>query len=236
MYPIGYISKQSRVYLADKSLNLVSYSLEISVINYQTTILRGDFETANSILPKIPIEHHNRIAQFLDKQGHKEIALTVATDPDLKFDLAIQLKKLATAYQLAKESDSEGKWKQLSDIALSCGELQLARECFLNANDYSSLLLLSVSIGDAATLNTIAEKTRQEGLYNISFISYYLLGNTQNCLDVLTEARRIPEAAFFAKTYAPRFVFVSPLLFFFFTKQACYDNQQSERNPSIMES
>jgi hypothetical protein len=53
-----------------------------------------DFDTANSILPTIPREQYNNIARFLESQGFKEEALHVADDPDVKFDLALQLNKL----------------------------------------------------------------------------------------------------------------------------------------------
>ncbi len=53
-----------------------------------------DFETANSILPSVPRDQYNNIARFLDSQGYKEEALAVADDPDVKFDLALQLNKL----------------------------------------------------------------------------------------------------------------------------------------------
>jgi len=69
MYLLGYILKQCRLYLVDKSLNLVSYALEESVLAYQTAILRGDTEGASKVLPRIPKEHRNRIAQFLEAQG-----------------------------------------------------------------------------------------------------------------------------------------------------------------------
>jgi coatomer subunit beta' len=72
MYLLGYIPSMNRLLLIDKALQVVSYTLHMSIINYQTAILRGDHKAASEILPKIPLEHRNRIAQFLDSQGFKE--------------------------------------------------------------------------------------------------------------------------------------------------------------------
>lgn len=91
MYLLGYIPQSNRLYLVDKSLNIVSYSLHLTVINYQTAVLKGDLDEANKILPSIPMDHRNRIALFLDAQGHKEQALAVSIDPDHRFDLAVQV-------------------------------------------------------------------------------------------------------------------------------------------------
>ena len=68
MYLLGYIPKDSRLYLGDKELNVVSYSLLLSVLEYQTAVMRGDFETAHSVLPSIPWEQRTRVAHFLEKQ------------------------------------------------------------------------------------------------------------------------------------------------------------------------
>lgn len=49
MYLLGYIPKDNRLYLGDKDLNVVSYSLLLSVLEYQTAVMREDFETAKQV-------------------------------------------------------------------------------------------------------------------------------------------------------------------------------------------
>jgi len=46
----------------------VSYSLLLSVLEYQTAVMRQDFETADKVLPSIPREQRTRVAHFLEKQ------------------------------------------------------------------------------------------------------------------------------------------------------------------------
>jgi len=203
MYPIGYSPKQSRIYCADKSVNIISYSLDLSIINYQTAILRDDLATADQILPKIPMDQRNRIAQFLEKQNYPEMALDIAQDPDLKFELALRLNKLSTAYSLAKEANSEEKWKLLGDAGLKNGEVGLARECLINAQDLGGLLALCTASGDRDGLLKVAQKAKAEGLNNIAFASLFTLNRIEDCLDLLCSVGRIPEAAFLARTYMP---------------------------------
>ena len=50
MYLLGYIPKDNRLYLGDKDLNVVSYSLLLSVLEYQTAVMREDFETAKQVM------------------------------------------------------------------------------------------------------------------------------------------------------------------------------------------
>ena len=43
MYLLGYIPNDNRIYLGDKELNIVSFSLLLSVLEYQTAVMRKDF-------------------------------------------------------------------------------------------------------------------------------------------------------------------------------------------------
>ena len=51
LYVLGYIPKDNRVYLGDKELGVVSYSVQLSVLEYQTAIMRKDFDTADKVRP-----------------------------------------------------------------------------------------------------------------------------------------------------------------------------------------
>ena len=52
----------------------------------------------------------------------------------------------------------------------------LALECLHHAKDYSGLLLLATSAGDAQTLERLADITTTDGKNNISFTANFLLG------------------------------------------------------------
>jgi coatomer subunit beta' len=204
MHLLGYLPKENRVYLMDREQNVISYSLQLSVLVYQTAIVRKDEEAAREALKAVPAEYHNKIAQFLEGQGLKELALEVTTDPDHKFELAMQCQKLQIARQIIELNDSEHKWKTLGDAALNIHmDLVLAKECFIRAKDLSSLLLLYTSTSDAVGMLELAGQARAEGRSNIAFISYLLLHRLDDVIDVLVESGRVPEAAFFARTYAP---------------------------------
>jgi coatomer subunit beta' len=69
LYILGYIARDGRVYLADKDVNVVSYALSLSVVEYQTVFLRGDMEAADDILSQIRPDEMPKIARFLEAQG-----------------------------------------------------------------------------------------------------------------------------------------------------------------------
>ena len=57
------------------------------------------------MLPTIPKDQRNRVAHFLEKQGFKPQAMAVTCDPEHKFELALQLADMKTAYSIALEQD-----------------------------------------------------------------------------------------------------------------------------------
>ena len=170
MYLLGYLASHNKIFLADKDVNVFAYSLSISLIDYQTAILSGDMERAKEILPSVPADQRNRVARFLETQELKELALEVTTDPDHKFDLAIQLDDLETALDLARSAPavgSEPKWKTVGDKALAAWKIDLAEECFKKAGDFGALLLIYTSIGDRKGTEWLAE-TAREPIHHLS--------------------------------------------------------------------
>ncbi|VDL99063.1 unnamed protein product [Schistocephalus solidus] len=207
MYLLGYLASENRVFLSDRDLNVVGFTLLLSVLEYETAVLRGDFTVADSILPSIPSSHRTKIAHFLERQGFRQQAMRVTTDPDHKFDLALQLNDLTTAHDLIKDDEdvdsNESKWRQLADLAVKECDFKLAQECFSKTRDYASFLLIATSAGDMEQLEELSKLTAKEEIDNLAFLSLFLLDNLEGCLQLLVKAQRYPEAAIFARTYLP---------------------------------
>eukprot|EP00889_Picochlorum_renovo_P003253 jgi/Picre1/30283/NNA_005647.t1 len=203
MYLLGYMAAQSRVFLVDRDFGVTSYELLLSIVEYKTLIMREDFDTAADVLDGIPKEHHNVLAKFLEAKGYSEKALEIATDDDYKFELAIGLRELDLASRLASASDSEAKWRQLGELAFSSGNMELSESCFNKSSDWGGLLMLYSAQGNADGLLTLSQLAHEHGKDNIAFICKFMVGDVQGCVDLLIACGRLPEAAFFARTYCP---------------------------------
>ncbi|KAF2405259.1 Coatomer, beta' subunit [Trichodelitschia bisporula] len=203
MYILGYLPRDSRIYICDKDLGITSYSLSLNVVEYQTLVLRGELDAATAMLPDIPDDQKGKIARFLEGQGYKEEALSVATDPEHRFDLALSLGKLDEALELAREKHEEHKWRVVGDAALTAWNVSLAEECFWNAKDLGSLLLLYSASSDKEGFARLAERAQEVAAYNVRFECLWLLGNVPGCLELLQQTGREAEAVLFALTYKP---------------------------------
>ena len=203
MYLLGYLPRDGRIYIADKDVAVVSFALSLSVVEYQTLVLRGDMDTAAELLLDIPDDQKNKIARFLEGQGYKEMALEVATDQEHRFDLALSLNNLPIALEIAREADVEHRWKTVGDAALSVWDVALAEECFSNAKDLGSLLLLYTSTCNASGLRRVVHQADVAGLHNIAFSCLWQLADVDGCIDLLLQTNRTAEAVLFAQTYKP---------------------------------
>lgn len=59
------------------------------------------------------------------------------------------------------------------------------------------------SAGKADKMAGLAQSAKDAGKNNIAFISLLLLGKVDECIELLVESKRLPEAALFARTYKP---------------------------------
>ena len=165
-------------------------------------------EVAAAVLESIPQDALQTVAKFLESQGKKELALELSTDLDFKFELAVQLGRLEVAYDIAMRKHASGvevtsKWRQLGDLALGECNVDMAEECMAKANDLGGLVLLYSSLGKREGIVATAKRAAAEGKNNIAFMCFFLSGMTEECVELLCSTGRVPEAAFFARAYAP---------------------------------
>jgi len=183
----------------------------LALVEYQSAIMRKDFDAAQGYFAQLPESLHNRVARFLENQGYAAEALQISKDDEHRFELATQLGRLQLAADIIVAISAQpnpampprAKWKTLGDVALEQGDFGLARRCFTEARDLGALFLLQTACGDAAQLQETAKMAAAGGIANIAVLCYLLLNDRRAALDVLVKAGRLPEASFFARTYCP---------------------------------
>ena len=139
--------------------------------------------------------------QLKDLRIGYELAKKLEVSPC--YQSILTLHSLSLSLPVPSPSQSEAKWKQLAELAMSKCQFGLALECLYHAQDFGDLLLLATSAGDAGTMEKLSELSAKEGQSNIGFLTNFLLGRLEVCLEILIKTGRLPEAAFFARTYLP---------------------------------
>jgi coatomer subunit beta' len=65
------------------------------------------------------------------------------------------------------------------------------------------LLLFYSSYGDHAGLSGLAKSAEEAGKYNVAFEAAFVVQDVDRCLNILVKAKRMGEAAMFAKAHTP---------------------------------
>lgn len=73
----------------------------------------------------------------------------------------------------------------------------------MSSNDYSGLLLFYSATGNYAGMERLAKLATDGNKTNVAFVANILTGNVEACADLLIATKRLPEAAFFVRTYLP---------------------------------
>lgn len=63
----------------------------------------------------------------------------------------------------------------------------MAEECLKHAMDLSGLLLLYSSLGDAEGISQLASLAKEQGKNNVAFLCLFMLGNLEECLQLLLD-------------------------------------------------
>lgn len=65
------------------------------------------------------------------------------------------------------------------------------------------MLLFYSSYGNEDGLRRMAEGALKAGKFNVAFEAYFILQETNQCIEVLVRSKRVAEACIFAQAYAP---------------------------------
>lgn len=52
-------------------------------------------------------------------------------------------------------------------------------------------------------MKALAEQAKATGRSNVAFLAFLLTGQVEECVQLLIDTGRVPEATFFARTYLP---------------------------------
>eukprot|EP01054_Gregarina_sp_Poly1_P009157 Gregarina_sp_Poly_1__9156@NODE_562_length_7523_cov_90_276019_g442_i0_p2_GENE_NODE_562_length_7523_cov_90_276019_g442_i0NODE_562_length_7523_cov_90_276019_g442_i0_p2_ORF_typecomplete_len450_score71_57Coatomer_WDAD/PF04053_14/2_4e93TPR_2/PF07719_17/0_031_NODE_562_length_7523_cov_90_276019_g442_i048316180 len=208
---LGYVPETSRIYLADREVNVTSYKLHLPFLQFQSLLVRGMLSGAKEALDKVPAELHERVARFLVHKGYKELALKYTTDEDYKFDIALSSGNLAFASSVIIDMENSKKspktlnlkWKQLGDSAMQLGDFQVASDAFRRCKDIKGILLMASTMGDSDLMKEVRDMAQESKQQNVAFLANLLLHDHDACLQTLITGNKLAEANIYSRTFKP---------------------------------
>lgn len=204
LFVLGYLARDNKVYVTDKDVNISGYKLSLSILEYQTLVLRGEIEQANQdYLPTIKENEADllKISRFLESQDYLKEALAISPDSEQKFEISLKIRDFNIAKEIATKENTEHKWRLLGDLALNSFNYKLAVESFEKAKDLETLLLLYTSFNNQEKLRELGELSTKLGKYNIAFNSYWTIGDIEKAVELLNISGRFTESSILGQTF-----------------------------------
>lgn len=144
-YLIGYKATEGKLYLIDKSFNVISWYVNSEVLELQTLVMRGDLEQfasgnvldeesgeeipdVSTVTPESLSEEYsgylsnlskgelNQLSRFFEKLGYLKLSFALSQDFDSKFQIALSTGDLAQAYQLLASSQESNASTALANV------------------------------------------------------------------------------------------------------------------------
>ena len=156
--------------------------------------MREDYETANEILPSVPVHMRYKVAQFLQARGLLEMALEVTTEDDHRFDLSVQLRRLHLALTITRKvplSTAGSKsvtwpWNKRSLMWRRRRSLQRAT---------SMASCCSTCTNNLPALNALGELAASKGKTNVAFTCFHVNGRHVDCVELLIATKKCGAAS-----------------------------------------
>ena len=198
-----YVPKVQRLFLCDRDYNFYSYSVPLDVLFTFMNILTADEEEETEPIDKssIPEAWRERFSAVFEEKRDFKNALLFAESEEKKFELALKIPDIKLATSIARKTNSLTQWRQISNIAMKTGEMELLKEALKITGDENGLLLLNSVCGNKKEMVKLADSIEESK--NVSFAAYFAAGKFSKCIDILLERGRAPEAALMARTYCP---------------------------------
>lgn len=145
LYILGYKAAEGKLYLIDKSFNVVAWYINSAVLEFQTLVLRGDLEQFatgkivdeetneeipdlgtigseqlseeySAYLSNLAKSELNQLARFFEKAGYLKLSFQFSQDFDSKFQIALTISELPLLYKLLSEYQSQNPSTAVSNI------------------------------------------------------------------------------------------------------------------------
>lgn len=145
LYILGYKAAEGKLYLIDKSFNVIAWYINSAVLEFQTLVLRGDLEQFatgkiideetneeipdlgtigseqlteeySAYLSNLAKSELNQLARFFEKAGYLKLSFQLSQDFDSKFQIALTISELPLLYNLLSEYQTQNPSTAVSNV------------------------------------------------------------------------------------------------------------------------
>jgi coatomer protein complex subunit alpha (xenin) len=172
------------LWYVDRSGQVIEKRFDNTELSFKLALQQEKFRDVLKLIQQQKV-HGQALVSYLHKSGHPEIAMHFASDPLVKFNLALECGLMDDAKQAALELNSPDCWRSLAAAAMKAGDIQLAQLSNAKLKNFTSLGIQCVITGNLDALHQVMAKAPDDNAkLHLSLLSG----------DALTRARLLANA------------------------------------------
>lgn len=189
---IGYLPKEQCIILTNNQSGIISVSLPLSLLQFEVSIANGE----EPDIALVPENYRSKTSKFLRQLGRNDLAMKIADDPSLIFDLYIESGDLENA---SKYANDVSMWKKLARMALINGKYSLTKKALIECGDLNTLLVLLKAKNDIDGISELYDLAIKSDNIGAAFSSALLLNDKEKCYNLLVKSNKFAEAAIYSR-------------------------------------
>lgn len=161
------------VYTLNREAEIEILSIDPTEYRFKKALVNKNFPEVLRIIKSSHLVGQN-IISYLQKSGYPEIALQFVTDPETRFDLALECGNLDVALEEANKLQNTVNWDVLNKEAIAQGNIGLSEMIYQNQHAFDKLSFLYLISGDKKKLDKMEKIAEHRGdIFSMLQNSYY---------------------------------------------------------------
>lgn len=198
---ILYITKvsQNKVYCLNRSGEVELVTIDPTEFRFKRALVNKNLKEVVRMINNSNLVGQNIIA-YLQKKGYPEVALAFVSDPETRFDLALESGDLKVALEEAEKLNNNYIWERLATEALNEGNVEIVELCYQNLHLFDKLSFLYLYKGDTDKLNKMTTIAEHRGDYSSLVQNTFYTGDIKKRCQVYIQGGMLPLAYTLAKS------------------------------------
>jgi len=197
-----YLTKftNGKLYCLDREAKVRVLQVDTSELAFKLALHNQQFDLVLRTIRRSKLRGHAIIA-YLQKKGFPQVALHFVTDPQVRFNLAIECGHIELALEATSSIESKENWQRLAVEALRQGNHQVVEMCYQKTKDFERLSFLYLITGNTEKLAKMLKIAEMRADALSRFHNALYLGNARERVAVLAEVGQPALAYVLAKTH-----------------------------------
>ncbi|KAL6928481.1 coatomer subunit alpha [Hanseniaspora valbyensis] len=166
--------EKATLYALNRSGQVEVITIDPTEYRFKKALVNQNFNEVLRIIKTSNLVGQNIIG-YLQKSGYPEVALQFVTDPEIRFELALEDSNLQVALEEVLKLNDMKLWERLGQAAIKQGNIKVYEQALQKLQEFDKLSFLYLSTGNTAKLGMMSKiGERRNDLGSILLNSFYL--------------------------------------------------------------